>query len=424
MSPMHHQAAFLAMPQADRIKLHDYQEKALRQLKTGSVLCGGVGSGKTITSIGYFYIKELGGSFDKFGNLGPVSKKKDLIVITTAKKRDTLDWEREAAFFGISKDKTISGIGLTVDSWNNIKKYIGIKDSFFIFDEQRVIGSGSWVKSFLKITKNNNWILLSATPGDTWIDYVPVFIANGFYKNKTDFVLKHVVYNTFTKFPKIDRYTGENHLRKLKDSILVYMPYERPTTSYYKFVDVSYDLDLFNQAYKKRWNPYKNRPIKEVGEYCYILRRIVNSDISRINFIRLLLNQHKKIIVFYNFNYELDLLKNIELDGVSIAEYNGHKHQEIPNTQSWLYLVQYLSGSEGWNCIETNAMIFFSQNYSYRIMTQAAGRIDRQNTPFTKLYYYVFKSDSPIDRAIGKALEQKQNFNERHFERSQDGYIL
>jgi hypothetical protein len=49
------------------------------------------------------------------------------------------------------------------------------------------------------------------------------------------------------------------------------------------------------------------------------------------------------------------------------------------------------------------------------MMTQAAGRIDRLNTPFTDLYYYVFKSGAPIDQAIDRALRAKRNFNEKLF---------
>jgi hypothetical protein len=388
-----------------KIQLFDHQKLAVNQLKTGSILCGGVGSGKTLTSIFYYKKKEF---------------PKDLYVITTAQKRDTLDWERECAYFAISRDRTASldGVQLTVDSWNNIKKYIEVKDAFFIFDEQRVIGSGSWVKSFYKITKQNNWILLSATPGDTWMDYIPVFVANRFYKNRTEFIRRHVVFNSFTKFPKVDHYVEEGRLARLRNSITVTMDYIKPTVQKFDTIFADYDKGKFDLVFRKRWNPFTNRPVKEVSEYCFTMRKVVNSDLSRLNIVRDILVRHRKIIIFYSFNYELEILRELKKE-ITLAEYNGHKHEPVPIDTSWVYLVQYTSGSEGWNCIETNTIVFYSLHYSYRIMTQAAGRIDRLNTPFSILYYFYIRSKSQIDIGIAETLKDKKDFNEFKFVKNQ-----
>jgi hypothetical protein len=396
----------LSMPLPPGISLFEHQKLAVEQLRTGSILCGGVGSGKSLTALAYYFLKEC----------EEMSKPKDLYIITTAAKRDTLDWERECALLMLSRDRdaSISAIKVTVDSWNNINKYINIIGAFFIFDEQRVVGSGSWVKSFLKIVKSNNWILLSATPGDTWMDYIPTFIANGFYKNRTEFIRNHVSYNTFTKYPKVDHYVEIGKLMHLKNRIIVSMLYSKQTRPHQINIIASFDKDKFELVYKKRWNPFENKPIKDISQYCYTMRRVVNSDPHRIKIVKDLFIKHKKIIVFYNFNYELDLLRGLK-EEYSLAEYNGHKHEGIPKTEEWIYLVQYLSGAEGWNCIETNTIVFYSMNYSYRIMTQAAGRIDRLNTPFLDLFYYTIKSESAIDLAISRSLNSKKDFNEIKF---------
>jgi hypothetical protein len=349
---------------------------------------------------------------------------KDLYIITTAKKRDSLEWEKEFSPFSLSTKSglSVNNVKVTIDSWNNIYKYKDIKNSFFIFDEQRLIGSGVWVKSFLKISKENHWILLSATPGDTWIDYIPVFIANKFYKNRTEFLRRHVIYNRFiTKYPKIETYTEVNHLNALKDQITVIMPYTKLTVSNDKTIIVPYDKETFNKVIVKRWNIFKDKPIKAVGELGYVMRKVVNSDLSRLNAIENIIEEHPRVIIFYNFDYELEMLRMLgSLLQIETNEWNGHLHQEVPKGDSWMYLVQYSAGAEGWNCIETDTIIFFSQNYSYKMMVQAAGRIDRINTPFHNLYYYHIRSNSPIDIAIASTLKKKKDFNIRNFVKKEE----
>ena len=397
------------------ISLRDYQLDAVKRMKNGCILCGGVGSGKSRTALAYYY-KEQGGILGSDHYI-EMKNPKDLYIITTARKRDTLEWEEELAPFLLTthtKDSFYYNHKVVVDSWNNIEKYKEVSDAFFIFDEQRVVGSGAWVKAFLRIAKTNNWILLSATPGDTWQDYIPVFIANGFYKNRTAFKDEHIVMSWVNgKYPKIDRYLRVGHLIKLRNSILVNMDFKRETKSHHEDIYVQYDIAKYKEVSRSRWDPYKNEPIANASELCYVWRKIVNSDVSRQIALMELFEKHPKMIIFYNFDYELDILKNLYYGcNVEIAEWNGHKHQPIPNSDTWVYLVQYTAGAEGWNCITTDTIVFYSQNYSYKIMKQSAGRTDRLNTPFKDLYYYHLKSRSGIDLAISRALSEKRNFNE------------
>lgn len=398
------------------IKLYNWQIEALDHMHTGSILCGGVGSGKSRTALAY-YFQEEGGELDPY--LPMKIPPRDLYIITTARKRDTLEWEGELATFLMSSDpekNQFYGNTIVIDSWNNIGKYSNVTGAFFIFDEQRVVGSGAWVKAFLKIAKFNDWILLSATPGDKYEDYIPVFIANGFYRNKTEFTREHMVYSRFTKYPKVDHYLNTRKLDRLRDRILVDMDFKRKTVSHHEDVYVKFDISRYKNTIRYRWDPYKNEPIQQASGLCYILRRIVNEDESRQIALLELFEKHPRMIVFYNFDYELDILKNLYYgDDVVIAEWNGHKHQPVPDSKRWVYLVQYTAGCEGWNCVWTDTIVFYSQNYSYKVMEQARGRIDRLNTPYTDLYYYYLKSRSGIDLAISKALKEKKRFNERKF---------
>ena len=402
------------------IGLYDYQIDAVNRMRNGCILNGGVGSGKSRTALAYYYLRNDGDPSSLCGDdyIPMGDPPKDLYIITTARKRDTKEWEADMVPFLLSTNPEINLYSnkITVDSWNNIKKYKDITDAFFIFDEDRVTGSGVWANSFLKIAKSNEWIILSATPGDCWMDYLAVFIANGFYKNKTEFLREHVVYSRFSKFPKIDRYLNTGRLIRLRNRILIDMDFHRDTIPHHEDVYVSYDTTAYKDICRTRWNPWDNKPIENASEFCYSLRKIVNSDEARQVALLEIIENHPRAIIFYNFDYELDILKSIHYgDDFEIAEWNGHKHQEIPKGDKWIYLVQYNAGNEGWNCIRTDTIIFYSQNYSYKIMIQAAGRIDRLNTPYKDLYYYHIKSRSGIDLAISKALKNKKQFNERKF---------
>lgn len=396
--------------------LYDYQQKAVEQMKNGCILCGGVGSGKSRTALAYYYTQQ-GGTLDPYPQIK--NRAKDLYIITTARKRDTLEWEGELLNFYMSTDPKLNVFAqnkIVIDSWNNIKKYKDVVGAFFIFDEQRVVGSGTWVKVFLNLARKNKWILLSATPGDTWSDYIPVFVANGFYKNKTEFLREHVIYSRFTKYPKIDRYIGERRLMMYRNSILIDMEFKRPTESHHEEVYVRYDISKYKDIFKNRWDIYEDKPIENASRLCYLLRKVVNSDESRQVALLEILEKTPKAIIFYNFDYELDILKHLAYtEGTVIAEWNGHAHQPVPDSERWVYLVQYTAGAEGWNCITTDTIIFFSQNYSYKIMEQSAGRIDRLNTPYKHLYYYHLKTRSGIDLAISRALREKKNFNATRF---------
>lgn len=397
------------------------QIQAVRQLQNGSILAGGVGSGKTLTSLAWYLASVCNAASFKKG--GSLAKKKvkgspTLYVITTAKKRDSLEWEEEAARLGLSTDPACSftGSSIVVDSWNNIGKYSDREHAVFFFDEQRASGSGRWVKEFLKITRKNTWLLLSATPGDVWMDYLPVFMAHGFFRTRTEFMEDHVIFDRFAKYPKVKRYIGEAKLQRLRRSILVEMPVERHTTRERETVYCDYDHDLYKWVVKNRMDPWTEEPLRDAGGVCRILRKVVSDNDWRSEQAKRILSSNERVIVFYNYNYELDrILAVAESLGLPTAQWNGHRHDAIPAESRWVYICQYTSAAEGWNCTSTDTVLFWSLNYSWRVTEQCEGRIDRLNTPYSRLKYYFLESHSSIDEAVRRSLSSKKVFNERAF---------
>ena len=397
----------MAKKKLGNISLTPEQLIAANSMKTGSLLVGGVGSGKTYTSI--FWAES--------------QPQENIYVITTAAKRDKIepghikpDWQESLDNCGITN--------YIVDSWNNIKKYEHVSHGLFLFDEQRVVGYGTWSKTFIKIAHNNNWVLLSATPGDSWDQYIPVFIANGFYRNKTEFSNEHIEYDRFAKYPKIKAFHGTSKLNAYRKRILVPMTVPRSTIRNRHNVICKFDSVTYKDIEKNRWNPYTNLPINTASEYTQVLRRLVASDESRIKEAYTCMMEEPKLIIFYNYNYERDILIDLcNTVGKPWAEYNGHNHQPIPDEPYWIYLVQYTAGAEGWNCIQTDTMMFYSPNYSYKIMEQSEGRIDRLNTPFIDLHYIYLKSNSKIDRAVLNAIANKKRFNESAWDKQVSDYF-
>lgn len=399
------------------VVLKPHQVKAISEMKNGSILAAPVGTGKSIMSLAYYIEKVVDSSVSDLDR--PFRNPRDILIITTPKKRNDYEWEEEASKFRLGRNRELSrgGVSVVVDSWNNIGKYEDLRDHFVIFDEHRAMGSGAWSKSFIKIAARNKWVLLSATPGDTWMDYIPVFIAHGFYRNRTQFLEEHAVFDRYAKFPKVKKFVGTAKLAAIRDKILVVVPYERHTTRHLTNIVVPHDEELLHTVMNDRWDPWKNEPFQEAGAYYYGMRKAVNSGLHRIAALGDRMEAHDRLIVFYSFDYELEMMRAFlaSCEDYEIAEYNGHKHDKVPTSEKWVYLVNYASGAEGWNCISTNAVLFYSTQYSWKKFEQSQGRIDRLNTPYEDLYYYTLSTDTRIDKEILKANRTKKDFNERAF---------
>lgn len=374
------------------ISMYEYQLEAIDKLQSGMILWGNVGSGKSRTSL-YFYCKNY--------------SNKKLLIITTAQKRNNGEWLEECKVFGLNP---------IIDSWNNIKKYDNYENYFIIFDEDHLTGYGAWSKAFIKMAKHNDWLVLTGTPGDNYAEFMTVFIAKGWYKNKRDFEEQHVIYSRYSKYPKVDRYINQGLLEVRRRDILVKMFVDKRAIVHKEVIITQYDISKYKKAYKDKRDE-NNKPFKNATAFCLYLRKICNEDVSKVVKVRELLLKHNKVIIFYNYLYEKEILLKLlkTMKTFNVGEYNGQHHDDIPIGERWAYLCQYTAASEGWNCLLCDTMIFFSMSYSYKAMEQAAGRINRINTPYKDLYYYYLRTTSSIDLSINRALSTKRNFNESTF---------
>jgi len=95
-----------------------------------------------------------------------------------------------------------------------------------------------------------------------------------------------------------------------------------------------------------------------------------------------------------------------------VALMQRQSSRAVPDDERWVYLVQYNAGAEGWNCTSTDCIVFYSLTYSHKIFEQSQGRIDRLDTPFTDLWYYILMSQARVEKMIWKALLGKRDFHE------------
>lgn len=378
------------------VTFKDYQKRAINQMHNGCILCGGVGAGKSLTSLGYI---------DKVYPSGTV------YIITPARKRNTGEW------FDDIRKNDMDETRFVVDSWNNLSKYKDVKDAFFLFDEQKVSGKGTWAKSLIRIAKSNQWILLSATPGDTYDDYATVLIANGFVRNRTTWYDEYCVTKSQPFFHIVD-HKNKDVIDMMIRRIFIKMDYQSDKKRIERVIPIqARSAGEEKEILMTHKAPGAQMPFTTFAAAIAYVRMNCYDKSKKTEALRKIIEKHKKIIVFYNFLSEKLEIERAAIDAnVTINFYNGQRHDPIPDTDEWVYGVQYNSGAEAWNCITTNAMVFYSPNYSYKTMEQAHGRIDRVNSPYECLYYYMLLNELNIDNKVMNALSSKKDFNEKMLE--------
>lgn len=125
-----------------------------------------------------------------------------------------------------------------------------------------------------------------------------------------------------------------------------------------------------------------------------------------------------RLIVFYNFNAELEALKGIcESVGRSISLVNGQGRDLLSyeNDNSSITLIQYQAGAMGLNLQKSNRIIYYTPPLSSELFEQSKKRIHRIGQSKTCFYYYLTCKGS-VEEKIYKTLAMRRDYTEALFE--------
>ena len=398
-------------------KLYKYQEQAVKDLLKGKhIVVAGTGCGKGAMAV--IWAKAM---CDK-------TKKKKVLVITTASKSRTGDFEADADLWCGSSFRT-SLSSFSVISWHKLRAWVG--DHFGELDEWVVIAdeiakasagvSSGMGKAFLQLTKaNKDWAGFTATPGDVWLKFYPYFQACGYVKNKTQFVDRYVQIQTFKGFPEI---VGYHHVDELvrfwkmastapdTRKMLAELPSETHRVVEFK------KAAAYNKVMKTMTSE-DGELLDTVGALCAELRRLCFTKDKQQWVSDFVENLESGAVMFYNFTKTGDKLEEIVIKalpkGARVWRIDG-KHHEIPTAETIgkrdIVLCQWQSGSEALNLQFLHYWVSVELCYSYSTAIQARGRIKRigQQMP---MYYYYLQTKGTIETDIMRCLKNKGEFAE------------
>lgn len=395
--------------------LYKLQEKILNKSKENYLFHLGTGTGKTIIAL-HHYIK--------------YSYPLDLIIIAPAVKVKEGGWDREIKF--VFNELGLEMPKYEVVSYSKLKKYVA-KKGHYIFDECHYIKNSTSLRG--KISKElvkkyaTCFSLLSATPASKWEEWCNYFILWGICKNKTEFYKRYVVMGR-QRYGSIEFNTvvGYQNTELLKEHI------KRRTSKKYTVNDMVEMPDLIEQYIEfkcsSEYKKIKNDRIMEsngsiikldtISKLYSTLRQQANIT-DKLEYLEYIINSNEEdnVLIFYNFNYEKDMIinylksKKIKVDYIINGVTKNYPIKEnfelINNTVT---LVQIQAGGTGIELTYINKVVYFSPTYSYQDYIQSIGRAYR-NGQENKVLVYKFKVLNSIETDIWECLERKEDFNER-----------
>lgn len=395
--------------------LYDFQKQAIAQLNVGKhIIISGVGSGKTAMAVVWA------------DNKCKETRKNKILVVTTASKSKTGDFEEEF------KTWTNYAGALEVISWHKFSAWVNenwgtLTEWVVIIDELQRAGAGvssGMGKAFLKLTKRNpDWAGFTGTPGDTWLKFYPYFVACGLEWNKTSFMNKYAQVQTYKGYPEIVGWRNEDRLKAMWSRIS-YAPdtskvmSELPAEAH-KVVEFKKPAS-YNKVLKTRMNE-NGEILDTAGALCAELRRQCFTRDKRQWVSDFIDGLGTGAVMFYNFIKTGDELENIVTKalpkGARVWRIDG-KHHEIPTAETIgdydIVLCQWQSGSEALNLQFLHYWVSVEACYSYSTSIQARGRIKRIGQTNFMRYYYL-KVPGTIEDAIYETLHNKGEFAEREW---------
>lgn len=399
--------------------LYDYQREAVRALVRGKhIVVAGTGSGKGAMAV--VWARQV----------CETTGKRKVLVITTASKAHMKpnDFELDAdKWNGKEWRKSLSSF--SVISWHKFAAWVNtywdeLGEWVLVADEVAKASAGvssGMGKAFLKFTaRNRDWAGFTATPGDVWLKFYPYFQACGLVRNKTQFMSRYCVVQTFKGFPEIVNYRYEHELKNFWTQIstapdtskmMAELPDEAHKTLGFKKPSV------YNKIINTRISP-DGEMLDTPGALCAELRRQCFTKEKKQWITDFVENLGAGVVMFYNFIKTGDELEELVSKaipkGAKVWRIDG-KHHDIPTADTIgkydVVLCQWQSGSEALNLQFLHYWVAVELCYSYSTAVQARGRIKRIGQKNFMRYYYLL-TDGTIEQAILKCLKNKSEFSE------------
>lgn len=391
--------------------LYNFQRQLLNSIEENYIIAADTGTGKTMMAI-HHYLKHNTGE--------------PLLILAPPQKIKEGGWQREldfvASHYNIEIPYDIISYGVLSKRW---KEY---KDWFLVMDECHYVKNPTSQrgKAAINLTKQStNFLLLSATPSSNgWGDTIAYMIMFGYYKNKTQFLKEHAVYNRIDygngPVNVVSDYRDQEKLQKLYQSFSIKLAKEDC-------------LDLpplvFEKVHFKPSKEYniikKDRVLGEelfdnISKLQHGLRFYANQA-DKLKYTEMLLEgTEENVIIFYNYKQENEELKKIAKKlKKKVFEVSGSK-TNLPDKEKWTSLknsvtiVQYQAGAAGIELQYANIVIFHTPTYSYQDYEQALGRAYR-NGQTKKVTVYQYITKNTIETSIYQALAAKKDFTEELF---------